>query len=81
MEWCQMYLTLEETADYLDIEISEVYRLIREKQIRTVSDGEDLFINDQQFNLYLKSLEEYKLDIQDYLNELPPEDIDIKDED
>ncbi|MEG0678549.1 MAG: helix-turn-helix domain-containing protein [Carnobacterium sp.] len=76
-----MYLTLEETADYLDIEISEVYRLIREKQIRTVSDGEDLFINDQQFNLYLKSLEEYKLDIQDYLNELPPEDIDIKDED
>ncbi|MEG0496893.1 MAG: helix-turn-helix domain-containing protein [Carnobacterium sp.] len=81
MEGCQMYLTLEETADYLDIEISEVYRLIREKQIRTVSDGEDLFINDQQFNLYLKSLEEYKLDIQDYLNELPPEDIDIKDED
>ncbi len=76
-----MYLTLEETADYLDIEISEVYRLVREKQIRTVSDGEELFINDQQFNLYLKSLEEYKLEIQDYLNELPPEDIDIKDED
>lgn len=76
-----MYLTLEETADYLDIKISEVYRLVREKQIRTVSDGEELFINDQQFNLYLKSLEEYKLEIQDYLNELPPEDIDIKDED
>ena len=37
-----MYLTLEETADYLDIEISEVYRLVREKQIRTVSDGEEL---------------------------------------
>ncbi|WP_034550384.1 excisionase family DNA-binding protein [Carnobacterium funditum] len=76
-----MYLTLEETAEYLDIEISEVYRLVREKQIRTVSDGEDFLVNKQQFNLYLKSLETYKAEIQDYLNELPPEDIDIKDED
>lgn len=81
MEGCQMYLTLEETAEYLDIEISEVYRLVREKQIRTVSDGEDFLVNKQQFNLYLKSLETYKAEIQDYLNELPPEDIDIKDED
>lgn len=76
-----MYLTLEETAKFLDIKLSEVYRLIHEKQIRTVSDGEDLLVNDQQFNLYLKSLETYKMEIQDYLNEIPPEDIDIKDED
>jgi excisionase family DNA binding protein len=81
MEGYQMYLTLEETADYLDIKISEVYRLVREKQIRTISDGENLLVNKQQFNLYLKSLEVYKAEIQDYLNELPPEDIDIKDED
>ena len=76
-----MYLTLEETADYLDIKISEVYRLIREKQIRTVSDGENLLVNKEQFNLYLKSLEVYKAEMLDYLNELPPEDNDIKDED
>ncbi|MCA9765411.1 MAG: helix-turn-helix domain-containing protein [Carnobacterium sp.] len=76
-----MYLTLEETADYLDIEISEIYRLVREKQIRTVSDGEKLLVNKQQFNLYFKSLEAYKIEIQNYLNELPPEDDDIKDED
>ena len=77
----RMYLTLEETADYLDIKISEVYRLIREKQIRTVSDGENLLVNKEQFNLYLKSLEVYKAEMLDYLNELPPEDSDIKDED
>lgn len=77
----QMYLTLEETADYLDIKISEVYRLIREKQIRTVSDGENSLVNKEQFNLYLKSLEVYKAEMLDYLNELPPEDSDIRDED
>lgn len=76
-----MYLTLEETADYLDIKISEVYRLIREKQIRTVSDGENSLVNKEQFNLYLKSLEVYKAEMLDYLNELPPEDSDIRDED
>lgn len=81
MEGCQLYLTLEETAEYLDIQLSEVYRLIFEQQIRTVSDGEELLVNKEQFNLYLKSLETYKAEIQDYLNELPPEDIDIKDED
>ncbi|WP_085560082.1 excisionase family DNA-binding protein [Carnobacterium iners] len=76
-----MYLTLEETADYLGTEISEIYRLVRETQIRTVSDGEKLLVNKQQFNLYLKSLEAYKIEIQNYLNESLPEDSNIKDED
>ncbi|WP_192988444.1 helix-turn-helix domain-containing protein [Carnobacterium mobile] len=76
-----MYLTLEETAEYLDLTISEVYRLVREKQIRTISDGEDLLVNKDQFNLYLKSLEKYKAELLDYLNEPLPEDSNIKDED
>ncbi|ALV21300.1 MAG: helix-turn-helix domain-containing protein [Carnobacterium sp.] len=76
-----MYLTLEETAEYLDLTISEVYRLVREKQIRTVSDGENLLVNKEQFNLYFKALEKYKAELQDYLNETLPEDSDIKDED
>lgn len=81
MEGCQMYLTLEETAEYLDLTISEVYRLIREKQIRTVSDGEEPLVNKDQFNLYLKSLEQYKAELIDYLNDPLPDDSDIKDED
>lgn len=76
-----MYLTLEETAEYLDLTISEVYRLIREKQIRTVSDGEEPLVNKDQFNLYLKSLEQYKAELIDYLNDPLPDDSDIKDED
>lgn len=81
MEGCQMYLTLEETAEYLDLTISEVYRLVREKQIRTVSDGKEPLVNKDQFNLYLKSLEQYKAELIDYLNDPLPDDSDIKDED
>ncbi|WP_407371599.1 excisionase family DNA-binding protein [Carnobacterium sp.] len=76
-----MYLTIEETAEYLDLSITDITRLIREKQIRTLSDGETLLIYKEQFNLYLQEIEKYKKDLQDYLNEPIPEDIDIKDED
>lgn len=76
-----MYLTTEETAEYLDLSISDITRLIREKQIRTLSDGEITLIYKEQFNLYLQEIEKYKKDLQDYLNEPIPEDIDIKDED
>ncbi|AEB30008.1 putative excisionase [Carnobacterium sp. 17-4] len=76
-----MYLTIEETAEYLDLSITDITRLIREKQIRTLSDGETILIYKEQFNLYLQEIEKYKKDLQDYLNEPIPEDIDIKDED
>ncbi|SDQ11440.1 excisionase family DNA-binding protein [Carnobacterium viridans] len=76
-----MYLTIEETAEYLDLSITDITRLIREKQIRTLSDGETTLIYKEQFNLYLQEIEKYKKDLQDYLNEPIPEDIDIKDED
>lgn len=76
-----MYLTIEETADYLEISITDITRLIREKQIRTLSDGETILIYKEQFNLYLQEIEKYKKELQDYLNEPIPEDIDIKDED
>ncbi|WP_035052565.1 excisionase family DNA-binding protein [Carnobacterium pleistocenium] len=76
-----MYLTIEETADYLNLSITDIMRLIREKQIRTLSDGETILIYKEQFNLYLQEIEKYKKEIQDYLDEPIPEDIDIKDED
>ncbi|SIO15993.1 DNA binding domain-containing protein, excisionase family [Carnobacterium alterfunditum] len=76
-----MYLTIEETADYLELSITDIMRLIREKQIRTLSDGETILIYKEQFNLYLREIEKYKKELQDYLDEPIPEDIDIKDED
>ena len=76
-----MYLTIEETAEYLDLSITDITRLIREKQIRTLSDGETILIYKEQFNLYLREIEKYKREVQEYLNEPIPEDIDIKDED
>ncbi len=76
-----MYLTIEETALYLEISTTDIMRLIREKQIRTLSDGETILIYKEQFNLYLREIEKYKRDVQEYLNEPIPEDIDIKDED
>lgn len=76
-----MYLTVEETAEYLDVSVSEVYRLIFGKQIRTVSDGESILIYKEQFNLYLDEIKKYKKQLQDYLEEPLPEDQDIKDED
>ena len=76
-----MYLTIEETAEYLNLPISDIEHLIREKQIRTLSDGETLLIYKEQFNLFIKEMEKAKKELEDYLAEPIPEDIDIKDED
>lgn len=76
-----MYLTIEETAEYLNLPISDIERLIREKQIRTLSDGKTLLIYKEQFNLFIKEMEKAKKELEDYLAEPIPEDIDIKDED
>jgi len=76
-----MYLTIEETADYLELSTTDIVRLIREKQIRTLSNGETILIYKEQFNLYLREIEKYKKELQEYLDEPIPEDIDIKDED
>ena len=67
-----MYLTIEETAEYLNLPISDIERLIREKQIRTLSDGETLLIYKEQFNLFIKEMEKAKKELEDYLAEPIP---------
>lgn len=76
-----MYLTIEKTAEYLNVSVSEVYRLIREKQVRTVQVDDELLLNKEQFNLFMKEMEKQKEALEEYLNTPIPEDIDIKDED
>ncbi len=76
-----MYLTIKETAEYLSMPISYVQSLILQNKIRTVFDGEQHLINQDQFATHLEQLERYKKQMAEWLSEPIPEDIDVKDED
>jgi excisionase family DNA binding protein len=76
-----VYFTIKETAEYLDLSESYIERLIQEKKIRTVYDGEQYLINKEQFNNHLEQLKKYKELVEELLNEPIPEDWDAKDED
>lgn len=76
-----MYLTVKETAEYLNIAEAQVESLIQQRKIRTLHDGEQYLIYKEQFNTHLKQLEKYKSLVEEILNEPIPEDLDIKDED
>lgn len=76
-----MYLTIEQTAEYLDLPVSEIIRLMREKQIRYLKVDEEIFIYREQFNLFLEEIKKQKQARDEYLETPLPEDPDIKDED
>ncbi|UOQ43963.1 excisionase family DNA-binding protein [Halobacillus salinarum] len=76
-----MYLTVEETAGYLDLPEEYVLQMIRQRKIRTVSDGVQVLINKNQFSNYFEQLEMYREWLRAYLSEPIPEDPDVKDED
>ena len=76
-----MYKTIEETAEYLELSIDTVLRLVRQKQIRFVVVGEEILINSNQFELFLKERKKQLEEYQRYLDEPIPDDIDVKDED
>ncbi|GAA5416606.1 hypothetical protein Pryu01_01643 [Paraliobacillus ryukyuensis] len=76
-----LYLTIDETATYLDLTEKEVRQLIFQQRIRALYDGEHYLINQEQFTEHFKQLERYKQYLAEYLREPIPEDIDVKDED
>ncbi|WP_010677840.1 excisionase family DNA-binding protein [Bacillus timonensis] len=76
-----MYLTVKETAEYLSISEELVKKLIQEKKVRALFDGEQYLLNKDQFNATMEQLEKYKKLYEEWLNEPIPEDIDVKDED
>lgn len=76
-----MYLTIEETAEYLSIDESKVKTFVLQGRIRSVYDGDRYLINKEQFSTHLEQMDNYKKMIQDYLSEPLPEDPDVKDED
>lgn len=76
-----MYLTIKETAEYLNFPESYIEHLIHHKKIRAVHDGEQFLINKEQFNTHLEQMEKYKQLVAEILSEPLPEDIDVNDED
>ncbi|MEH7239341.1 excisionase family DNA-binding protein [Bacillus sp. JJ1562] len=76
-----MYLTVKETAEYLSISEELVEKLIQEKRVRALFDGEQYLLYKDQFNTTIDQLEKYKKLYEEWLNEPIPEDIDVKDED
>ncbi|MEC2075100.1 excisionase family DNA-binding protein [Metabacillus fastidiosus] len=77
-----MYLTVEETAEYLSVSVPYVENLILQGKIRALhdSDGAVLIYKDQ-FKTHFEQLEKYKKLVEEVLNEPIPEDLDVKDED
>ncbi|SDN28875.1 DNA binding domain-containing protein, excisionase family [Fictibacillus solisalsi] len=76
-----MYLTLKETAEFLDLPETYIESLIQQKKIRAFHDGNEYLINKEQFNTHLEQMEKYKTLVEEYMNEPIPEDWDAKDED
>ncbi|MFD1020884.1 excisionase family DNA-binding protein [Thalassobacillus hwangdonensis] len=76
-----MYLTIKETAAYLDVPEYYLEKLVMENKIRTIDDGNETLINKDQFKSYFDQVEKYRIMIQEYLNEPIPPDPDVKDED
>lgn len=76
-----MYLTIQETAEFLNFPESYIESLIQQKRIRAVHDGVQFLINKEQFNTHIEQMENYKKLVEEILNEPIPEDIDVNDED
>jgi excisionase family DNA binding protein len=77
-----MYLTIEETADYLSVTVSYVESLILQGKVRVLRDREgEVLIYKDQFKNHFVQLEKYKKLVEELANEPIPEDMDVKDED
>jgi excisionase family DNA binding protein len=76
-----VYITIKETAEYLNFPESYIESLIQQRKIRAVYDGEQYVINKEQFITHVEQMEKYRELVQELLNEPIPEDADIKDED
>jgi excisionase family DNA binding protein len=76
-----MYLSTKQTAEYLSVQESEILKLINQRKIKFIHNGEEFLINKDQFENHLKQIEKYKKVVEEILNEPVPEDVDVKDED
>jgi len=76
-----MYLTIKETADFLDLSEAYIEKLVLQRKIRFLYDGSQYLIYKEQFNTHFEQMEKYKKLVEEYYNEPIPQDLDVKDED
>ncbi|MFM1653459.1 excisionase family DNA-binding protein [Brevibacillus sp. B_LB10_24] len=76
-----MYLTVKETAAYLDLPESFILEKISEGRIRAVHNGEEYMINKEQFHFHLEQIKKLKEFEREEKFEPIPESYDYKDED
>jgi excisionase family DNA binding protein len=76
-----VYLTIKETAVYLELPEKFIEQLIDQQRIRVVYDGEQYLINKEQFKHHLEQMNKWKQRMEEESQEPIPEDYDVKDED
>ncbi|MGG0438144.1 excisionase family DNA-binding protein [Brevibacillus porteri] len=75
------YLTVEETAAYLELPETFIMEKIKQGRIRAVHDGNEYIINKEQFNHHLEEIRKLR-EFEDAARHDPiPESYDVKDED
>ncbi|MGG4452715.1 excisionase family DNA-binding protein [Brevibacillus porteri] len=75
------YLTVEETAAYLELPETFIMEKIKQGRIRAVHDGNEYIINKEQFNHHLEEISKLR-EFEDAARHDPiPESYDVKDED
>ncbi|WP_134685754.1 excisionase family DNA-binding protein [Brevibacillus migulae] len=81
MEENKTYLTMPETAAYLELPESFILEKVKEGRIRAVHNGEEYLINKDQFAHHLEQMKKLKEFLEEWNNEPIPESYDVKDED
>lgn len=76
-----MYLTVKETAEYLQLPEVFIVEKIKEGRIRAIHNGEEYLINREQFNFHLEQMKKLREFEEQEKYEPVPESYDYKDED
>jgi len=81
MDVHKTYLTVKETAAYLELPETFILEKIAEGRIRAVHNGEEYLINKEQFNHHLEQIRMLREWEEIVKHEPIPESYDVKDED
>ncbi|MFD2369116.1 excisionase family DNA-binding protein [Brevibacillus sp. GCM10020057] len=74
-------MTVEETAEYLELPVTFILEKIKEGRIRALHDGNEYIINKHQFQHHLEELRRLREYEETARHETVPESYDVKDED
>ncbi|MFY0543832.1 excisionase family DNA-binding protein [Brevibacillus sp. H7] len=81
MEPTKTYLTVKETAAYLELPETFILEKIAEGRIRAVHNGTEYLINKEQFNHHREQIRKLREWEEHIKHEPIPESYDVKDED